>query len=312
MIEGAQPESIPVIRHFSLKKPATAPPNAGPLTLRRGLFLGAALAFWMLAIIGRLYYLEIIQYVKWLGVEQRQQQSTVEVSPERGTILDRNRQPLAMSLPVESIFAVPSEIRAENRATFATLLAPILGLSASDVAGRFEAFRSFCWLERKVPDEVAARVRDLNLKGIYLQKEAKRFYPQGELAAGVMGYVGLDDVGLAGLESELNDSLAGRPGRVLVDRDANRHSFSSTEWKGQPGKSVVLTLDGNIQYIAQTVLAETVGKWHAAGGVVVVQDAQSGEILAAASEPTFDPNDYEKSSPEARQDRAISWVYEPG
>ncbi|HEV2176089.1 MAG TPA: penicillin-binding transpeptidase domain-containing protein [Terriglobia bacterium] len=312
MTLGAQQDRVPVIRLFSLKKSvAPRPPDARPLALRRGLFLGAALAFWMLAIIGRLYYLEIIQYVKWLGVEQRQQQSTVEVSPERGAILDRNRQPLAMSLPVDSIFAVPSEIRPQDRAMFSKLLAPILGLSPGNLQGRFEAFRSFCWLARRVPDAVAARVRNLNLKGIYFQKETKRFYPEGDLAAGVMGYVG-DDAGLAGLEYGMNSYLAGRPSRVLVDRDAHRQSFSSTEWKGQPGKSLVLTLDGNIQYIAQTVLAETVAKWHAAGGVAVVQDPQTGDILAAANEPTFDPNDYEKSSPESREDRAVSWVYEPG
>lgn len=312
MIQGAQQNSVPVIRLFSLKKPAPPRPSAGPLALRRSLFLGAALAFWMLAIIGRLYYLEIIQYVKWRGIEQRQQQSTVEVNPERGAILDRNRQPLAMSLPVESIFAVPSEIRPQDRAMFADVLAPILGLSSSDLMGRFDAFRSFCWLDRRVPDEVAARVRDLNLKGIYFQKETKRFYPQGGLAAGVMGYVGLDDAGLAGLEYGMNDSLAGSASRVLVDRDAHRQSFSSTEWKGQPGKNLALALDSNLQYIAQSALAEAVAKWHAAGGVAVVQDPQTGDILAAANEPTFDPNDYEKSSPEARQDRAISWVYEPG
>jgi len=279
-------------------------------TISRSLLLGGLLALWMGGLVVRLYHLQIIQYVELLARAQRQQQRTLEIAPKRGTIFDRQMRPLAMSLAVDSIFAVPSEI--SDPEMVAKLLAPILGMDAGDLLGRFKAFRSFCWVKRKVSAEEAARVRALNLKSIYFQKEMKRFYPKGVLAAHLLGYVGLDDLGLAGLEYGLNDAIRGRPGRILVAADARRQSFRSTEWAGEPGKDVVLTLDENIQYIAEKTLAEAVQKWHAAGGAVVVQNPNTGEILALASEPTFSPAEYTKSEPEARINWAIARVYEPG
>ncbi len=284
--------------------------NAWPGSLSRSLALGGVLGLWMLALIARLYHLEIIQYVELLGRAQRQQQRTVEVAPERGTIYDRQMQPLAMSLAVDSIYAVPAELPSHE--TAAKLLASVLELDSGDLVGRFKAFRSFSWVKRKVTPEEAARVRDLNLNGIYFQKEMKRFYPKGELAAQVLGYVGLDDKGLAGLEYGLDGTIQGRPGRILVAADAHRQSFGSSEWDGYPGKNLVLTLDENIQYIAEKVLAETVKKWRAPGGVAIVQNPSTGEILALASEPTFNPNEFAKSTPRAWQNRGVAWVYEPG
>jgi len=152
----------------------------------------------------------------------------------------------------------------------------------------------------------------LNLKGIYFQSEPKRFYPNGELAAQAVGYVGTDDKGLAGIEFSLNDKISGKPGQVLLDFDARHHTFHSTEWQGVPGKDVVLTLDERIQYAAEKALAEEVASSHAAGGVVIVQNPNTGEILAMAGQPTFDPNDFEASPNEARKDRAVAWMYEPG
>jgi cell division protein FtsI (penicillin-binding protein 3) len=264
----------------------------------------------MVGLVARLYHLQIIQYVELLSRAQRQQQRTLEVTPKRGIIYDRQAHPLAMSLVVDSIFAVPSEI--PDQAMVAKLLAPVLELEARDLEGRFKAFRSFCWVKRKVSAEEATRVRGLNLKGVYFQKETKRFYPKGELAAHVLGHVGLDETGLAGLEYGMDDVIKGKPGRVLVASDARRHSFRSTKWEGRPGKDVVLTLDENIQYIAEKALAGAVEKWKAPGGTVIVQNPNTGEILAMANQPTFDPNEFAKSSPQARINRAIQWIYEPG
>src|SRR5208337_1847064 len=167
-------------------------------------------------------------------------------------------------------------------------------LDAHDLLGRLTNSRSFCWVKRKITAEEANRIRDLNLQGIYFQRESKRFYPKGDLAAHIMGYVGLDDKGLAGLEYGMDKTIRGRPGRVLVATDARRKSFQSTEWAGAPGKNVVLTLDENIQYFAEKGLAAAMEKWHAAGGVVVVQNPNTGEILAMASQPTFNPNQFSK------------------
>lgn len=276
----------------------------------RGLLLSGFLVLWMLGILARLYDLQVIQYVDLLARAQRQRQRTIEIAPERGTLFDRQMNPLAMSLGVDSVFAVPSEIPEPE--TVARLLAPVLGLEAGDLAGRFQAFHSFCWVKRKVSTQEATRVRELNLKGIYFQRETQRFYPKADLASQVVGYLGMDDRGLGGLEYSLDNSVRGTPGRVLLATDARHRSFHSTTWPGQPGKNVVLTLDEKIQYIAEKALAAGVEKYHATGGTAVVQNPNTGEILAIANEPTFNPNEYQKSPPEALADRGVSWVFEPG
>jgi cell division protein FtsI (penicillin-binding protein 3) len=290
--------------------PARPAASVLPVTLRRGLVLGGFMAAWMLTLAGRLYHLQIIQYVELATRAERQQQRTIEVAPKRGTIYDRQMQPLAMSLAVDSIFAVPSEI--PNPEMVADLLCPVLGLGKGELLGRFKAQKGFCWVKRKVTSEESARVRDMNLKGIYFQKEMKRFYPKDQLAAPVLGYVGLDDNGLGGLEYRFNDAIKGTPGRVLFAADARRQSFQSSTREGRAGKNVVLTLDENIQYIAEKALAEAARQWRMASGSVVVQNPHTGEILAMASYPTFNPNDFNKSAPEARINRAVSQVYEPG
>lgn len=290
--------------------PATPGHPDGSRVLSRGLVLSGLLVLWMLGILARLYDLQVIQYVDLLGRAQRQRQRTIEIAPERGTIFDRQMNPLAMSMGVDSVFAVPSEIPEPE--TAARLLAPVLELEAGDLAGRFKAFHSFCWVKRKVTDQEAARVRGLNLKGIYFQRETQRFYPKGDLAAAVLGYLGMDDRGLGGLEYSLDGAIRGTPGRVLLATDARHRSFHSTDWPGQPGKNLVLTLDEKIQYIAEKALAEGVEKFHALGGTAVVQNPNTGEILAIANEPTFNPNQYRRSPPAALQDRGVSWVYEPG
>lgn len=278
--------------------------------LRRGLLIAAAFAFWMVVVAARLYYLQIIQYVHWLDRAQGQQQRTIELAPQRGVIYDAHMRPLAMSLPVDSVYAVPSHLT--NPSLAAKRLAPVLGLDPRSLDARFARSRSFCWVKRKITAQQSARVCALGLKGIYFQKEMKRFYPMNDLAASVVGYVGMDDRGLGGLEQSLNSAIRGQPGHALVMEDARRHTFMSLDQTGKPGMNVALTLDTGIQYIAQRVLDADVAKWKAKGGVVVVQDPRNGEILAMASSPSFDPNDYASSPPQDRVDRGVAWIYEPG
>ena len=272
--------------------------------------LGAGLVLWAIGLFARLYFLQIIQYVDLLARAQRQQSRIIEVAPKRGTIYDRLMKPLAISLNVDSVYAVSGEIADPERV--AKLVAPILGVDAAEVEERLRASRSFCWVKRKVSEKEAVRLQGLNLKGVYFQKEPKRFYPKRELAAHIVGYVGLDDDGMAGQEYGLNEQIKGRAGRALVATDARRQSFRSQGWEGQPGKDVVLTLDQTIQYIVEKELRAAVQRWHAAGGTVIVQNPNTGEILAMANEPTFDPNRYLESLPEVRLNRAVGWVYEPG
>ncbi|HUI41987.1 MAG TPA: penicillin-binding protein [Terriglobia bacterium] len=296
------------MRRSSLSpRPQIRTPSISP---RRLLAFGGFLAAWILVIVGRLYGLQIIEYVRWVSVQKGQEQHTVTVMPLRGTIYDRHHRPLAITLPVDSVYARPREI--SDRRMEASLLAPVLGVSAADVEERFSHSQSFQWVSRGISRGLAGRVRDLDLKGIYTEKDSKRFYPHGALAAAVMGFTGVDDQGLAGIESGLNTLIAGRPSKMLVERDARRQSFHSTEQQGHAGADVTLTLDENIQYIAEKALADAIEQHHAAGGVAVVENPLTGEILAMVSQPTFDPNHYEQAQPGERMDRAIQWVYEPG
>lgn len=292
------------------KKQARPTQGAPAGTLGRSLLLGGFLAFWIVGLVARLYYLQIIEYVEFVARAQRQQQHTVEIAPDRGVIFDSRMRPLAMSVAVDSVYAVPSEMA--DRAKAARTLAGVLGLDSAELQAHLDDSRSFCWVKRKVSDREAERVRDLGLKGVYFQKEAKRFYPKGELAAQVLGYVGLDDQGLAGLEFQMNKEIKGQPGRMMIAADARHQSFLSTEWKGEPGENVVLSIDENIQYIAERVLADTVVEHHAVGGVVVIENPLTGRILAMADYPTLDANAYAKSPPEDRINRGVAWVYEPG
>ncbi|MGE5113439.1 MAG: penicillin-binding protein, partial [Acidobacteriaceae bacterium] len=168
------------------------------------------LSLWAVAICARLIYLQIVQYGEFVQRAERQQQRTVDVAARRGVIYDRNGQELAMSVMVDSVFAVPSEI--PDQATTASILGRILKSDPRDLLARMKGSRNFAWIARKVDGDVSARIRALNLKGIYFQQEPKRFYPKRELGAQVLGYVGLDDEGLAGIEREYDDQLRGTPG----------------------------------------------------------------------------------------------------
>src|SRR3954453_23050566 len=240
----------------------------------------------------------------------RQQQRSIEVSPRRGVIYDRNGHELAMTVAVDSIFAVPSEIPAQANA--AALLARILKTEPQQVLAHFKSSRAFSWIARKVDNDTAARIRDLNLKGIYFQKESKRFYPKRELAAQALGFVGLDDEGLGGLERSFDSPMRGKSGKMLISMDARRHWFGRVKKQPDPGENVVLTIDEKIQYIAERELDAAMQRTHAAAATVIVQNPKTGEILALANRPTFDANAFHISDPQKMKNRAVSDIYEPG
>ncbi len=271
-------------------------------------FLAAVL--WMAVIFLRLSYLQLFRYSDYLARANRQQQRIVEVSPQRGVIYDRNGRELAMSISVDSCFADPSEI--SDPGMVARLLSRVLGTPAEDLEERLAESKSFAWIARKLPPETVARIQALNLKGIYFQKENQRFYPEKALAAHVLGYVDVDEHGLGGIEYSLDDQIRGRPGRMFVLADARRRWFERGKSAADAGASVVLTLDENIQYIAEKELATAIARTHAKAGVVVVQDPNSGDLLAVANWPTFDPNKPAATAEDARMDRAVSAAFEPG
>ena len=286
---------------------ANVPRNSAQLRLY---LLGAILLVWFVAIVFRLVDLQIFQYGEFEARAQHQQQRTVEISPKRGIIYDRSGHELAMSINVDSGFAVPSEI--PDLATTISLITRITKEDPREILAKCKASHSFCWVARKADAEVAERIKALNLKGIYFEKESKRFYPKRELAAHVLGYVGMDDEGLSGIEREYDDQLRGKPGRMLIQVDARRKNFNRIEKQPDPGENVVLTIDENIQYIAERELDAAMQNTRAQWGTVVVSNPRTGEILALANRPTFNPNLTRKITPEALKDRAVSDVYEPG
>ena len=268
------------------------------------------ICLWAVGICGRLVYLQIIQYGDFVQRAARQQQRTVDVSPRRGIIYDRNGQELAMSVNVDSVFAVPSEI--PDQAMTASILGRVLKTDGRDLLVRLKAQKNFAWIARKIDGETSARIRAMNLKGIYFQQEPKRFYPKRELSAQVLGYVGLDDEGLAGIERNFDDQLRGTPGKMIVSLDARRKSLGSIEKQPSPGENVVLTIDEKIQYIVETELDQAMADTGAIAATVVVQNPKTGEILALANRPTFNPNRSKEITPAAMKDRAVSDIYEPG
>jgi len=254
--------------------------------------------------------MQVVHYGDWVQRALRQQSRTITVEPRRGNIYDRNGSELAMSIDVDSVFAVPSEIPEPE--TTASILGNVLHLDPEDILARMKASRNFAWIVRKVDADTSERIHNLNLKGIYFRKEPKRFYPKRELASQVMGYVGLDDEGLGGIELEFNDDLQGIPGRELISVDARRKWFGRTEREPIPGQNLVLTIDSTIQYIAEKELAQGIEDTKAIAGTVVVQNPRTGEILALANWPTFNPNVFNEVPKEALKNRAVSDVYEPG
>jgi len=276
----------------------------------RLVLFGGVLCLWVFAIGARLVYLQVFQRDAFVQRAARQQQRSIEVSPQRGIIYDRNGQELAMSVLVDSVYAVPLEI--PDQATTASILARVLNSDAEEILARMKSQKNFAWVARKIDAETAERIRALNLRGIGFQKEPKRFYPKRELAAQALGYVGLDDEGLAGVEIAFNEELRGNPGTLMISQDARRRWFGRIERHPDPGANVVLTIDEKIQYIVEKEIDQAVEDTQAKAATIVVQNPRTGEILALANRPTFNPNLSKKITPAALKNHAVSDVYEPG
>jgi cell division protein FtsI (penicillin-binding protein 3) len=273
---------------------------------------------WTGLIAVRLGWLQVVRHSDFVHRAAMQQQRTFEVAPRRGMMYDRNLRELAVTVQAESVFAVPSEL-GDNRASAAEILAEIVHADPHDnftlqqqMLARFNASKNFAWVARRLDPGTAERVRELNLKGVYFQKEFKRFYPNNDLAAQVLGYVGMDDTGLGGLEQKFDEDMHGEPGHMSADVDARRHVFGSEESQPMAGENLVLSIDANIQYMAERALDAQMEKMKASHGTVVVQDPHTGQILALAISPRFNPNDQRHMEASVLQNLAVSDVYEPG
>ena len=264
-------------------------------------------------VIVRLAWMQVVAAPAFAKMAEAQRRREIELAPKRGAILDREGEPLAVTTDARTIYATPYQVK--DKTGTAKALASVLGGDAATYEEKLKRDTGFVYLGRKVDAERAAALEALDLGGIGFLDDSKRSYPSGELACQILGFVGVDDKGLAGLEKHYDELLAGTPGHLVAERDAmGRPLPGGLLSREEPvdGSDIVLTIDKDIQYEAQLRLAEAVKKWKAKSGSVIVMDPQSGEIYALASAPGFDPNAYSSAKPAALRNRPVSDTYEPG
>lgn len=296
------------------------------VSIRRTLFVAAFVAFWMLGISARLVYLQVSKHEKLTARAHQQQQDAIETSPARGPVLDRQERELARTIDTTSIFIAPDEFRKDKDDTEAQIvgaidctaanLSSVLNMDRTalfnQIAEARNSGRRFLWIARRITADKAQALESMSLAGVHTRKEPKRFYPNGSLAANVLGFVGLDGKGLAGIEQVYNEKITGEPGKVFIEKDSRGRAYESTEVPGRPGQTVVLTIDQSIQYQAEAALTSAIEASGAKGGTAIVLDPHNGDVLALANAPTFDPNDVGAAPPAARSNWALQNIYEPG
>jgi cell division protein FtsI (penicillin-binding protein 3) len=291
--------------------------NTWHRTIRSRVVIAAALfAAWAVVIEARLVHLQVFKRAELQARADRQRMSTTRVPARRGDILDCHGQVLATSVDADAIFAVPTEI--ENPAAAAKALCDVLSectpRERDDIAERLSRPRLFTYVRRanRVLPEDARRVAALGLPGIGFMKDTRRAYPNNELAAHLLGYVGTDNIGLNGIEAAYNKYISGRDGSVLIQTDARHQPFGRLGREATPGATLQLTIDQYLQHVAERELRAAVEENHATGGSAVIMDPSTGDILAIANEPTFDPNKYGEAGEDERRNRAVQDIYEPG
>ena len=285
-------------------------------TLRsRAVVCACLLALWTAGIEARLVYLQVIDHADLVARAERQQMRTVVPAAQRGDIFDRSGHVLAFSVDADTVAADPGEVE-DPDGVAARLCRALDGCTAdrrADIAKKLRRKGAFVYLARQITPDESRRVKALDLPGITFLKESRRYYPKKDLAAHVLGYVGLDNVGLGGVESTYDTQIRGKDGKVLIQTDARQHALSSrVERAPTPGAAIELTIDEYLQYVAERELKAGVLENRAAGGTAIVMDPHTGEILALANYPTFNPNAFARYDDDARRNRAIQDIYEPG
>ncbi len=280
----------------------------------RVILISFLLFFSFVLIVGRMFQLQVLKKEELYRLAARQQLSQIPLVPKRGTIYDRNENELAVSVEVDSVYAEPNKmVEAEKTAQ---KLSSIFQNDQKELRKKLKTGRSFEWIERKITPQEAEAVKTLRLSGIHFLKENKRFYPHAHLAAHVIGFVGLDSKGLEGIEFQYDVLLNGKQNVLTMEKDARGRTMMISgdprEKKEEHYRNIILTIDKQIQHIAETELSHAVQKWGANGGMVIVMDPMSGKILALASHPFFNPNQFIQYRSRAWRNRAISDVFEPG
>jgi cell division protein FtsI (penicillin-binding protein 3) len=275
----------------------------------------AVFALWTVCIEGRLFYLQVVRHSAMVARAESQQLQTVEAPAKRGDIVDRNGRLLAYSVEAESLWADPSKVEDADE-TARAICGALDECTAGDRRDLVQALRRkgrFAYLVRKLSPSAEQRLKALQLPGVGFLKESRRFYPNKEMLAHVLGYVGTENQGLGGLESRYDSQVRGRPGKVIVETDAHQRPVSSrVEREATSGASLELTIDQYLQNIAERELRAGVLDNRAVGGSALIMDPFTGEILALANYPSFNPNIYARSPDHVRRNRATQELYEPG
>ncbi len=268
----------------------------------------------LVSCLSRLIFIQFFCSSYLAGLAKKQHNLYLELEPLRGTIYDANLKPLAINLPVESLYASPNEIKDTDKETIIRQLAPILNVDANFLRDRLYRKKSFVWLARKMTPPQAEAVRALRIKGLGFIKESKRTYPNSYLASHILGFAGLDNSGLEGMELAFDKYLKGKAGWALFLRDARQRKLDIWEEMVLPkdGYNLILTIDEVVQYIAERELDKAFQSTHARGASIVVMDPHTGAILAMANRPTFDLNNCAKVDKDLMRNRAICDLFEPG
>ncbi len=276
------------------------------------------IVFWVLCgglllLTFKLVFLQLSHDHNLSGIAARQKNVVQQLPPHRGTIYDRNLRPLAMTLEVDSIFANPAQIVQKERAS--QQLSGVLGVNREELSKRLHRKGYFVWVKRWTSEEESGKIRAMGIEGVGIVKESKRFYPNGELAAHLIGIAGLDGAGLEGVEKTYDAYLRGSPGWLWIQRDAKGRRIESRLSDFIPpvhGYDLVLTLDEGLQFIVEKCLDEALHKIRCKGAMVVVMDPKNGDILALANRPTFDLNAFQTVDTEKRRNRVVADFFEPG
>lgn len=295
--------------------PSNAPPSGtslGRYRVRQRILLLGIYAF-MGVLVLRLFYLQVIRHDFFVQKSKQQITRVFTLSPTRGEIFDTNGEVLAFSRPAFSIYAVPVEI--PDKVLFAQTIAPLLGLPVSQLQHQIDNKQLFVWLKRKVPTDVYKAIQATKLPGINAIREDERVYPHGVLAADVLGFVGVDNQGLGGLEYKYDTVLKGTPGKLIVEGDprgARLLSGQKTSAQAFDGGHLYTTIDMTLQFFAQKYLREGASGFQAESAQVIIMNIKTGDILALADYPEFDPNHWRDASVRDRRNSAVNDMYEPG
>jgi cell division protein FtsI/penicillin-binding protein 2 len=309
------PDITALLRRRGHRSRVLAPPAADwRVTIRRRVAVAAcAFVLWAVAIEARLVYLQVFKRAKIVAYAAEQSESNKPLPAVRGNIVDRSNRVLATSVDTDTLYVDGKDVKQPKAAAVAQLCAALADCTKAqqrEILARVEGKRTY--VRKKLTSQQAERIARLDLPGIYCYKESGRFYPNAELSAHLLGFVGAENRGLAGVESAYDSKIRGQDGAIVLRKDGNGHAFSRLERAPTAGSTLELTVDAYLQHVVERELRAGIDRHRAEDGSAIVVVPRTGEILAMASLPTFNPNEYRKADENAWRNRAVQDVYEPG